>query len=40
MDYVDFIIHIMTPEKREFYLLEKLWSDAKIEKIKDDLEKS
>jgi len=37
MDYVDFIIHIMNHETREFYMLEKLWSDAKIEKIDDDL---
>lgn len=29
MDYIDFIIHIMLPEKREKYLLEKLWMDAK-----------
>ncbi|MBU1626602.1 ribosome silencing factor [bacterium] len=37
MDYVDFIIHIMNPEVREFYKLEKLWKDGKIEKIEDDL---
>jgi len=36
MDYVDFIIHIMNPAVRDFYQIEKLWSDAKIEKIEDD----
>jgi len=29
MDYIDFVIHIMLPEKRKKYLLEKLWMDAK-----------
>lgn len=29
LDYGDILIHIMTPEKREFYALERLWRDAK-----------
>jgi ribosome-associated protein len=28
MDYVDLVVHIFTKEKRRFYRLEKLWSDA------------
>ena len=28
MDYLDFVIHVFTRERREFYGLEKLWSDA------------
>ncbi|MGQ9897286.1 MAG: ribosome silencing factor [Acidobacteriota bacterium] len=28
MDYGDFIVHIFTPEQRDFYSLERLWSDA------------
>ena len=36
MDYGDVIVHIFYQESREFYSLEKLWSDAEnidIEKI-------
>ena len=29
MDYSDFVIHIFSDEQREFYGLEKIWSDAK-----------
>ncbi len=28
LDYVDFVIHIFTPESRGFYGLERLWSKA------------
>jgi len=28
IDYFDFIVHIFTPAKREFYNLERLWGDA------------
>jgi len=32
MDYFTFIVHIFTPQTREFYSLERLWGDAvKIE---------
>jgi ribosome-associated protein len=29
MDYFTFIVHIFTPQTREFYSLERLWGDAK-----------
>ena len=29
MDYGDFVVHIFDPETREFFNLERLWSDAK-----------
>jgi len=28
MDYLDFIVHIFSPESRDFYKLERLWSDG------------
>ncbi len=31
MDYGDFMIHIFNQESREFYNLDRLWRDAKVE---------
>jgi len=28
LDYVDFVVHLFHPETRDFYQLERLWSDA------------
>lgn len=28
MDYLDIVVHIFTPETREFYRLEQLWGDV------------
>ena len=28
LDYVDFVVHIFHPTLRNFYQLERLWSDA------------
>lgn len=30
LDYVDFVVHVFHPVLRDFYQLERLWSDAKI----------
>lgn len=30
LDYVDFVVHVFHPELREFYQLERLWSDAPV----------
>ena len=36
MDYFTFIVHIFTPQTREFYSLERLWGDAKKIEVSDD----
>ena len=28
MDYLDVVVHVFTPDTREFYRLEQLWGDA------------
>ena len=33
MDYESVIVHIFNEETREFYSLERLWSDAHVEEI-------
>jgi len=35
LDYVDVVVHIFRPEAREFYGLERLWGDARIDFIMD-----
>lgn len=35
IDYGTVIVHIFIPELREFYDLEHLWEDAKLEQIPD-----
>ncbi|MBC8045934.1 MAG: ribosome silencing factor [Fimbriimonadaceae bacterium] len=33
VDYLDIVVHVFYKEKRTFYQLEELWSDAQIKKI-------
>ncbi len=33
LDYFNIIVHIFQPEAREFYNIEKLWSDAPIQRF-------
>lgn len=30
LDYVDVVVHVFQPEKREFYGIEELWADAEF----------
>ncbi|MDP9226303.1 MAG: ribosome silencing factor [Actinomycetota bacterium] len=38
LDYVDFVVHVFQQEDREYYDLERLWSDAPVVPFKDDWE--
>ena len=35
MDYVNIVINVFNPDMREYYDIERLWSDAKITKVCD-----
>ena len=35
LDYGSIVVHVFTPEAREFYALERLWADAEEIDIKD-----
>ena len=37
LDYIDIVVHVFKSESREFYNLEKLWGDAPIEEVKDEI---
>jgi ribosome-associated protein len=30
LDFVDFVVHIFHPTLRQFYQIERLWSDADV----------
>jgi ribosome-associated protein len=36
MDYFTFIVHVFTPQTRDFYSLERLWGDAERVEISDE----
>jgi ribosome-associated protein len=33
MDYLDVVIHVFTPETREYYRLEQLWGEAPLSAV-------
>jgi ribosome-associated protein len=33
MDYLDAVVHIFTPDAREFYRLEQLWGEAPAREV-------
>ncbi len=35
MDYLDVVIHIFTPETRDFYRLEQLWGEVPARAVED-----
>jgi ribosome-associated protein len=40
MDFFSFIVHVFTPQTREFYSLERLWGDAERIEVSDEPPKS
>ena len=36
VDYFDFVVHVFTPESREFYALERLWGSANRIEVTDE----
>ncbi len=33
MDYLDVVVHIFTPDARDYYRLEQLWAEAPLERM-------
>ena len=36
MDFFTFIVHVFSPQTREFYSLERLWGDAERIEVRDE----
>lgn len=36
MDYIDVIVHLMTPELRNFYNIEQMWADADMQRLPNE----
>ena len=36
LDYIDFVVHVFHQEDRDYYELERLWSDAPLLEFEDE----
>ena len=39
LDYIDVVVHVFSPEKRDYYNLDNLWADAKVKLVRDGVQK-
>jgi ribosome-associated protein len=37
IDFVDFVVHVFQAEFRQFYNIERLWGDAPMVEVKDEI---
>ena len=37
LDYVDVVVHVMSPERRGYYGIERLWGDAEREDVTEEM---
>jgi ribosome-associated protein len=37
VDFVDFVVHVFLEESRKFYNIERLWADAPMVEVKDEI---
>ena len=35
LDYIDVVVHVFKPEKRDYYNIDNLWADAKVKLVRD-----
>jgi ribosome-associated protein len=40
LDFVDVVVHVFHRETRQYYMLERLWGDAKVTEVKDTAPKA
>ncbi len=40
LDYIDFVVHVFLTDERDYYDLERLWSDAEVVKFDESWEET
>ncbi len=38
LDFIDFVVHVFRKDEREYYELERLWSDVPVVEFHDEYE--